>query len=92
MLLIGYPFISSTKLLPYWQCGFVIAMVILLLVIQRSSGCLDVKFPTNWSRFPPSVAYCVAASVIVRIGLDEFVRIVILVTCLPGIQEKPIEF
>jgi len=92
MLLIGYPFISSTKLLPYWQCGFIIRMVISLLLIQRSSGCLDAKCPTNWSRFPPSVTYCVAASVIVRIGLDEFVRIVIVVTCYTCNRRKPMEF
>jgi len=92
VLLIGYPFICSTKLLPYWQCGFVIRMVIPLLVTQRPSGCLDAKCPTNWSWFPPSVTYCVAASVIVRIGHDEFVRIVILVTCYTWNTRNPMEF
>jgi hypothetical protein len=59
MLLIGYPFICCTKLLPYWQCGFVIRMVILVLVTRRSSGCLDAECPTNWSRFPLSLSLTV---------------------------------
>jgi hypothetical protein len=73
-----------------WKCNGLFPLFRLwFMIIQRSSGCLEAKCPTNWSRFPPSVTYCVAASVIVRTGLDEFVRIVILVTCLPGIQENP---
>jgi hypothetical protein len=91
MLLIGYPFISCTKLLLYWQCGFVIRMVVPIIVIQRSSGCHYAKCPTNWSRFPPSVTYCVAASMIVLIGLDEFARIVMLVTCYTWNTRKPME-
>jgi hypothetical protein len=42
--------------------------------------------------FPHSVTYCVAASVIVRIGLDEFVRIVILITCYTWNTRKAMEF
>lgn len=40
----------------------------------------------------PSLCHCVAVSVIVRIGLDEFVRIVILVTCYKWNTRKPLEF
>jgi len=92
MLLIGSHFISCKKLLPYWQCRFVIRIVIPLLVTQRPSGCLDAKCLTNWSRFPPSVIYCVTAIVIVRIGHDEFVCIVILVTCYTWNTRNPMEF
>ena len=52
----------------------------------------NAQCPTNRNRFPPSVTYCVAANVIVRIGLDEFVRIVIQVTCYTWNTRKSMEF
>jgi len=88
MLLIGYPFISCTKLLPYWQCGFVIRMVTPVLVTQRSSGCLDAKCSTNWSRFPPSVTVLQLVWLFVLALMNLYVLWYWLLV-ISGIQENP---
>jgi hypothetical protein len=90
MFLIGYSFISSTKLLLYWQCGFIIRMVIPL---HRSQAVAEMRSAQQTGAGSlPLPLNCVAASVIVRIGLDEFVRIVIPITCYIWYTRKPTEF
>jgi hypothetical protein len=79
---------SSRKLLPYWQCEFVIRMVILVLITQWSGGWLDAKCPTNWSRSPPSVTYCLQLVWLFVLALMNSYVLWYWLLVIPGIQKK----